>query len=261
MRYRSAPERRARLLQIVEERGFSSTTELMIELGVSDMTVRRDAQKLSEGGSVRIVHGGVSALPSTDLQGSRQYEERAGLMATAKAALGRAAASRVSRDQAIAIDAGTTSRELARALPASLPITVVTHSASAVADLMTRSSTTLIALGGVLHHETLSFEGELVVRAIGELHLDTFYLAASGIGPRGVFCANDFDAVTKRALISVADRVVLLVDSSKFHASAMVRVCDFSSVDEVLVDDGISDDDLAMLIDAGTAVTVVPVAG
>ena len=258
MRYGSAPERRARLLQIVTERGFSSTNELMVALGVSDMTVRRDAQLLSDEGRVRIVHGGVSALRSpTELQGGREYEERAGLMAQAKSALGRAAAADVLEGQVIAIDAGTTSRELARALPSTLPVTVITHSASAIADLMSRPAVTLIALGGVLHHETLSFEGPLVVPAIGELQLDTFYLTASGVGPRGVFCANEFDADTKRALIEVAHRVVLLIDSSKFSASAMVRVCDFSFVDEVLVDDGVSADDLTMLSDAGVAVRVI----
>jgi DeoR/GlpR family transcriptional regulator of sugar metabolism len=259
MRYRSAPERRARLLQVVEERGFCSTAELTVALGVSDMTVRRDAQKLSMSGRVRMVHGGVSALPSAELQAGREYEERAGLMAAAKVAIGRAAAAQIAAHQAIAIDAGTTARELARALPAELAVTVVTHSASVVADLMTHQSTTLIALGGTLHHETLSFEGTQVVQAIGELQLDSFYLSASGIGPRGVFCANDFDAVTKRAMVSVADRVVLLVDSSKFDSPALVRVCDFSSVDEVLVDDGISRADLAMLRGAGVEVTVVPV--
>lgn len=259
MRYGSAPERRARLLQIVEEQGFSSTTELMVALGVSDMTVRRDAQKLAEEGRVRIVHGGVSMLPTFDLQGSRQYEERAGLMAAAKLAIARTAAARVHEDEVIAIDAGTSAREVARALPTTLPLTVVTHSASAIADLMGRPSTTLIALGGMLHHETLSFDGPLVVDAISELQVDTFYLAASGVGPRGVFCANDFDAVTKRALIDIAARVVLILDSSKFHASAMVLVCDFSFVDEVLVDDGISADDLAMLQAAGVTVTIVSV--
>lgn len=259
LRYRSAPERRARLLHIVEDQGFSSTIELMAALGVSDMTVRRDAQKLADDGRVRIVHGGVSMPPASELQGSREYEERAGLMAAAKIALGRRASAGVHDGQVIAIDAGTTGRELARALPPRMQVTVVTHSATVVADLMTRTSTSLVALGGELHHETLSFAGPHIVDAIAELQLDTFFLTASGIGARGVFCANDFDAVTKRALIGVAARVVLVVDSSKFHAPALVRVCDFSHVDEVIVDDGISAADRAILAHAGVVVTVVSI--
>jgi DeoR family transcriptional regulator of aga operon len=259
MRYRSAPERRARLLQILEQQGFCSTAELMVKLGISDMTVRRDAQKLAEDGRVRIVHGGVSLIPSVDLQSGREYGERAELMAPAKVALGRNAATQVTGDMVIAIDAGTTGRELARALAPDSDLTVVTNSATVVAELMTHSSTTLVVLGGLLHHETLSFAGPLVLQAISDLQLDVFFLTASGIGPRGVFCANDFDAASKRALISVAARVVLIVDSSKFHAPALVLVCSFDLVDGVIVDDGISEEDLAMLIESGVYVTVIPV--
>jgi DeoR/GlpR family transcriptional regulator of sugar metabolism len=257
MRYRSAPDRRTRLLGIVEEQGFSSTNELMAALGVSDMTVRRDAQKLADKGQVRMVHGGVSVLQASDLEGSGEFDVRAALMATAKRAVGRAAASRISEGQVIAIDAGTTARELARSLPIVTPLTVITHSAPVIADLMARPSTSLIALGGELHPETLSFDGPFVLRAISELQIDTFYLAASGVGPRGVFCANDFDAVTKRALIAIASRVVLIIDSSKFHAPAMVRVCNLSEVQEIIVDDDLSDEDHLMLTRAGVEITAV----
>ncbi len=257
MRYRSAPERRARLLRIVEEQGFCSTQELMAVLGVSDMTIRRDAQKLAGEGRVRVVHGGVSILSTPEQVGSREYEERASLMAGAKAAIGRVAAAGLRNGSAIAIDAGTTARELARALPVGIDVTVITHSAPVIADLVGRRDISLISLGGVLHHETLSFEGPFVLAAIGDLQLDTFYLSASGVGARGVYCANDFDAATKRALISVARRVVLLIDSSKLHTHAMVRVCDLSHVDQVLVDDGIDDADKAMLASEDLLVTLV----
>lgn len=259
MRYRSAPERRARLLQIVEEQGYSSTSELMTALGVSDMTVRRDAQKLADEGRVRIVHGGVSVLTASELRGSRLYEERAALMASSKIAVSRAAAAELPNGAVIAIDAGTTARELARALPLNAEVTVVTHSATVIADLVGRRDVALIALGGELHHDTLSFAGPPALQGIPDLHLDAFYVTASGVGPRGVFCANDFDAMTKRALIAVADRVVLLIDSSKLHAAAMVRICELPAVDQVFVDDGIADADLAILTAAGLDVRVVPV--
>ena len=256
MRYLSAPDRRARMLSIVEVQGFSSTVELMAALGVSDMTVRRDAQKLSAEGRVRIVHGGVSVLPASDLQGSGQYEDRASRMAISKRAIGRSAASLVEAGQTLAIDAGTTTLELVRTLPSDMPVSVVTHSASVVAEMLNRSATHLIALGGELHRETLSFDGPHISQIISELQVDVFFLAASGVGPRGVYCANDFDAVTKRALIKIANRVVLLIDSSKFQNSAMVRVCDLNEVDQIIVDDGITDADVSLFRQAEVDVLI-----
>jgi DeoR/GlpR family transcriptional regulator of sugar metabolism len=245
------------MLAIVSEQGFSSTAELMLALGVSDMTVRRDAQLLADDGRVRIVHGGVSVLPAADLRGNGEFEERAAHMAAAKRAIGREAASRIFAGQIVAIDAGTTAREVARAI-VSEDLTIVTHSAPVIADQMGRARISLVALGGHLHHETLSFEGQQVLSAIGDLQVDTLLLAASGLSARGVYCANDFDAVTKRALISIASRVVLVADSSKFRTSAMVRVCSLEEIDEIIVDDGIRDDDRASLVRAGVEIRLVP---
>lgn len=193
-----------------------------------------------------MVHGGVSVLPQSELMGSGEYEDRATRMASTKLALGRAAAALVGEGEVVIVDAGTTAREVARALP-EVQLTVITHSAPVVADLLMRPSMSLISLGGQLHRDTLSFDGPHVSAAIEQLQADIFFLTASGIGSRGVFCANDFDAVTKRAMIAIAARVVLVVDSSKFGASAMVQVCRFADVDTVVVDDALGDEGRAML--------------
>jgi len=112
--------------------------------------------------------------------------------------------------------------------------------------------------GGILHAATESFEGPITLAALTNLHVDVLYLAASSIGPNGIYCGNDYDAVTKRSLIEMSDRVVLLADSTKFSKTAMVRVCTLDRLDEVVTDSDATPDQVAMLEEAGTAVTVVP---
>jgi DeoR/GlpR family transcriptional regulator of sugar metabolism len=260
LRYGSAPERRGRILQLVQEQGFCSTSELVAALGVSDMTVRRDAQRLAEEDSVRIVHGGVSVLPPSALKGSGDFTLRTVARADAKRAIGRQAAELVEPGTVIGLDAGTTLIEVARALPSQTTFTVVTNSAPIIAELLTQYSVRVIVLGGELHHETQSFAGASVLAELAQLHIGTLFLAASGVSKRGIFCGNDFDAVTKRALIAASDRVVLVVDSSKFETSAMVRICNFDAIDEIVVDDGIRPAEEQLLRAADVAVTKTPVA-
>lgn len=254
LRYGSAPERRARLLAMVTEQGYCATMELARGLGVSDMTVRRDVQRLAEQGKVRLVHGGVSVLPQTALQGNGDYDERATRMAAAKHAVGRHAATLVDAGDVIAIDAGTTTLELAKALP-NVPFTVVTNSVPVIAELLGKRHVQLVGLGGELHHDTQSFAGAATIATLENLRVDRLFLAASGVGENGVYCANDFDAVTKRALIEVADEVVLVVDSSKFSSSAMVRICRLDTVHRIVVDDALADPQIQALTKHNITIT------
>ena len=126
LRYDSAPERRRAILSAVGDTGFVSVTELTRRLGVSDMTVRRDLRKLAQQGTVRIVHGGVSALSTSPH--SPAFTGRAEEHATGKRAIGEAVARSLSLRATIAVDAGTTTYAVVQALPDSFRGTVVTHS-------------------------------------------------------------------------------------------------------------------------------------
>jgi predicted DNA-binding transcriptional regulator YafY len=63
LRYEAAAERRASMLATLRSVGFVSVADLARQLGVSQMTIRRDLHALENGGHVRLVHGGASLTP------------------------------------------------------------------------------------------------------------------------------------------------------------------------------------------------------
>ncbi|WP_168209203.1 DeoR/GlpR family DNA-binding transcription regulator [Agromyces intestinalis] len=257
-RYTSAPERRERLLQYIAEQGYCTIAELSKAFSVSEMTIRRDAQKLVEQELVRGFRGGVGSLSKQDLTGS-DYRFRDIAHAAAKHAIASAAVGMVEPHSVVAIDAGTTANQFAQLLPADRDIKVITNSFPALASLVGNPGVEVSCLGGTLHPESLSFDGPATLAGIENIQIQTLFLAASGMSDRGAFCANGFDAITKRALIDVSERVVLLADSTKFDAHAMVRICDWDVVDRLIVDDGISEAQQHMLRQQGVQVEVVPV--
>lgn len=256
-RYTSAPERRERLLQHIGDEGYCTIAELSAFLGVSEMTIRRDVLKLAEQGQVRAFRGGVGALGGRELPGS-DYRFREVSMATQKQAIAHMAARLIDDGSVIAIDAGTTVNQLAPLVPAGKGVKVVTHSFPVIASLAGNPGVEVIALGGTLHPVSLSFDGPSTLAAISNLQVQTFFLGASGITERGAFCGNDFDAITKRAIIDVSERVVLLADSSKFGAPSMhMKICGWDPIDELVTDAGITAEQRRMLEDHGVEVTVV----
>lgn len=239
LRYTSAPARRGRLQRMVEEQGFCTIAELSKALGVSEMTIRRDVQRQVRDGLLRSVHGGVSAFGQSELMGSK-FSSRAVRSSSQKRAIALAAVGLVPDGGAVGLDSGTTTLELARVWPSERQATVVTNSIPSLLALHDDEQTRVMVLGGELQQRSQSLSGPMSLRSLEDLRLTVMFLAASSLNEKGVYCGNDYDAVTKRALIEIADRVVLLADSSKFSGSAMVRVCGFDAIDAVVIDDGLT---------------------
>lgn len=244
--YAASHARRTHVLRVVEEQGYCTIAELSRAFGVSEMTIRRDIQRLERDGNLRSVHGGVTTLAPAAMVGT-DFRARAGRMRKPKAAIALRALDYLPESGAVAIDAGTSTLELAKMIPLDRRLQVVTHSLAAVNALLWHGQVEVTCLGGRLNPQSQSFGGLSTSAAIEELHVRTFFLAASGITPNGVYCGTDFEAVTKRGLVKAADQVVLLADSSKFRTSAMVRACSLEDVQVIITDDGVAAEQLAYL--------------
>jgi len=256
--YGSAAERRDRLARYVAEQGYCTIGELSLRFGVSEMTIRRDVGRLVGEGRVRAFHGGVGSLAPSELSGV-DYGDRDRRMGAAKHAIASRALAELSPGAVIAIDSGTTTAQIAALLPLDAGLQVVTPSLPVVNALAERGGIEVVCLGGVLHLESLSFAGEATLASVANLRVDVLFLAASGLDERGAYCGNSFDAITKRALIEVADQVVLVSDSSKFTASGMVRICGWDLMDLFITDDGIDPISAAMVAAEGVALETVSI--
>ncbi len=258
LRYNSAPERRERILDLVKETGYFSVSELGERFGVSEMTVRRDLGRLEELGLVRVVHGGVSAI--TDLHAPIEFRFRTHHHSTAKRAIGAHAATMLEPNAVIGLDAGTTVLELARRLPTAQNLTAVTHSLPTMSAVVRREGVRLIGLAGTYEPGVQDFAGQMAATALSQLRIQTMFLATSSIRDGAMWATTSHDVEMKQALMRVADRVVLLTDSSKFEYSALMMVAPLSTVTILVTDDDISEAAARTVREAGIELVTVPVA-
>lgn len=240
LRYDRAPERRERALGLIQRERFATVTELADALEVSEMTVRRDLQRLEETGQVRVVPGGVSLRSQL---GGTDFRLRLIAQVEEKRAIGRVAAGQVDTGNVVGIDAGTTTLEVLRQLPLDAGLTIVTQSLPAMGEVSRRRDLELMGLGGVFSSEAESFSGPSTVATVAQMHLDVAFFGATAIRSGESLCGNPFDAETKRAMRRAARRAVLVVDSSKFSRTAMMRILPVERFDAVIVDDGLSTED------------------
>jgi DeoR family transcriptional regulator of aga operon len=250
-----AEVRREDIVQFVRGKGFASVSELAHRFRVSEMTIRRDLQELASRHLVRQAHGGANAL--VDAGEGIDFRLRSSQAVAAKSAIATRALDYISLRATIAIDSGTTTLELARQLPANQGILVVTHSLPALTVLSRLEGVEVVSLGGALQRRTQSFAGQMTLSAIESFRVDTFFMAGSSVRDGMIYVGNSFDAQAKQAFIEVSDRVILLVDSSKFRSAALLPVAPIEHVDLVISDANIPPETVNELNARGVELVVV----
>lgn len=230
-------ERRQRVLDLVSQRGFMSLTDLASAIQVSESTVRRDLEYWHQQGSLRRTHGGVmfigdgNGLPALEERATRQLEE--------KKAIARAAVERMRDGDAILLDGGTTTLEVARALQGR-SLQVVTNSLPIAMLFAASRETDLILLGGYVYPKTGVALGPLTIRSLPDVHVNQAVMSCSGITARGLFNSNLLLVETQRAMMRCADEVVVVADHTKVGRPALAFLCETAEIDTLIVDSGIN---------------------
>lgn len=235
-----ARQRQAYILDRVRENGAVRVADLVRELGVSDMTVRRDLELLDEGGLLHKVHGGATTAKDSALF-EPGFSAKSALEQREKDAIAAEAVKMVTPGIAIGVSAGTTTFALARLLATIPGITVVTNSVP-VADIIYRSGhtdQTLILTGGV-RTPSDALVGPFAVAALRTLHVDLVFMGVHGMDPHSGFTTpNVLEADTDRALVESGRKLVVLADHTKWGVIGISSFARLDQADTVVTDSGI----------------------
>jgi DeoR/GlpR family transcriptional regulator of sugar metabolism len=250
-------ERRRVLMDYVVRLGSAQIDELATRFGVSRMTVHRDLTLLEEQGVVRRVHGGV-AVRSPDLVEST-YLHRSRPPERVEDAIAAAAAEMIEPGQAIIIDDSTTAGRLTALVPAHKPLTVITNSQTVVDQIKDVHGIETISLGGHYSTRFSAFFGYVCEQAIASLRANILFMSTSTVFGAAAYHQQEDVVKTKRALMQAVDRRVLLVDSSKFGMTALIRLADLREFDLVITDSGIVPAEVETLRQNGVRLKIVEV--
>ena len=259
-----APQRQDRILADVRSRGAVRVADLVADLNVSDMTVRRDIAELARRGLVRRVHGGaVDARP-----GARELEfaVKRTLARREKLAIARAALDWVTPGTSVAVSGGSTAYLLGQLLAADLtlrPLTVVTNSLPVADALHTAAARPggrdlVVVLTGGVRTPSDALVGPVAEAALDQLRVDRAFLGVHGLGPAGLRTPNLLEAQTDRALLRCARDVVVLADHTKWGVVGLARIAPLTAVDVLISDDGLPDDARQVVAAAVRRLVIAP---
>ncbi|MGM7670752.1 DeoR/GlpR family DNA-binding transcription regulator [Microbacterium sp. A93] len=250
-----AIERRELILDLLREHRSVEVSALSEELGVSEVTVRKDLEKLEIERLIVRSHGG--AVLSAGLLIEPSFVEKDDQLAEEKAAIAAEAASLVGDDSIVALATGTTVGRLPAMLAGRGGLRVVTNAVN-VATAFLPHGVDVFLTGGTIRPRTFGLIGEVAERSLDGVMCDFAFIGTNGISlESGLTTPNMDEARVVRAMMNSARRVVLLADHSKFPHTAFYRITPAERVHMIITDAGAPVEEVERLRAAGIEVRVV----
>lgn len=244
-------ERKMKILEFIEEHRKATVVELCQQFKVSSATIRNDLRDLETAGLLIRTHGGAMVKTKTGLEPDMSLRKVQNLDEKRRIA---AAALRLVEDgDTIILDTGTTTCELARLLGEKRNLTVVTNDLPIALLLEEFEEVRVVLVGGMVRkkfHCTVasSFSG---MNALSGLAVDKAFMAANGFSlEKGASTPDMNHSETKKLMISIAARVILLFDSSKMGRNSFAIFAPLDRID-VVVTDFLKEDERRQMEESG----------
>src|SRR5260221_6207842 len=223
-----------KLQETVLRDGLVEVDSIAQALEVSRETIRRDLTALASKGLGRRTRGGATAPGGslTELELSvRSTEHHA-----AKVAIARYVAQHLVDDgTSVALDPGTTTLEVARALRGR-KITVVTPSLPVISELA-GTDTTVLVVGGVLRGRSLGTVGPVAERTVRQFQCDLAFISAPAITAEVGLMDTDLDGVAvKQAPLQHSPPAYPVLDHPQLGPTAFLAVLGVRAPTGILTD-------------------------
>lgn len=244
-------ERQAFILHQVNLHNKVLSSLLCNEIKVSEDTIRRDLQELSDEGKVIKVHGG--ALSNSFNQ---VYFPNNGVYSqTLKQTIAQKAIGLIKDGMFILTGGGTTIIEMARTLPPHLKATFISGSIPAILEYMHHPNIEVILVGDKISKNAKITVGSEAINKIRQMKADICFLGTNSIDLEHGITDNDWEVVQlKRAMIESSKMVVCLSIAEKINSAQPIRVCGIEDINLLITELHPSDPLLKPYSDAGVQV-------
>jgi Transcriptional regulators of sugar metabolism len=225
-------ERQHKIAEMLQEKESLKVNELAAIFEVSESTIRRDLKEMETSGLLSRTHGGAVGISITSFEPS--FKEKEGKQHDEKAIIGKNAAALIQDGDTIIVDSGTTTLEMVKCITAR-NVTVITNSIDIAAILSNRDDMEIILTGGNLRVNTRAMVGHIVQFMLKNFRVDKAFIGVNGISiNEGITTPNFIEAQTKKAMLEVANKVIILADSSKFNNVCLSVVCPINKITQII---------------------------
>ena len=206
------------ILELLTKDNKIEVSHLAEELGVSQVTMRKDLDTLESKGVIKREHGFALLCSTDDINGriAYHYEE--------KRKIAQKAAGLVSNGDTIMIENGSCCALLADTLTATKKdLTIITNSAFIAEYIRGKSNFQINLLGGIYQQDSQVMVGPMILQCVENFFVDRFFIGTDGYSTKMGFTNQDqMRAQAVRDMARQAEEVIVLTESEKFSKRGIV---------------------------------------
>lgn len=238
------------ILELLSKYGKMEVAALAENLGVSQVTVRKDLDALEERGILRREHGYAIFGGSDDINNrlAFHYEE--------KRLIAQEAAKLVSPGETVMIENGSSCALLAEEIAKTKPgTTIITNSAFIASYIRRINGAHVVLLGGDFQNDAQVMVGPILRVCVSQFFVDKLFVGTDGYSTKRGFTNNDHLRVQAvRDMAEHAEQVIVVTESVKFYQQSVVPMDLGDRIKKVVTDDLMPADKEAELVSQGISV-------
>lgn len=224
--------RKQKILALLASKGEVATGELAQALGISEITIRRDLNQLSDDGLLYRTHGG--AIPASIPEQPYEFVNKAAANQAAKDKICRKAAAQINDGDIIFMDCGSTVFRLCQFIR-NKKIKVITNSLPVIFELQ-HSAVSLNIIGGEYDEARQAIHGTMATEHIRRYKAGKAFIGVDGLSAQGLFAHSEKEAAIATALATQSGYTYLLCDAGKIGKTSYLNFAGLELVDAVITD-------------------------
>lgn len=220
------------ILNLVNNLGSVKVSDIMEELRVSDMTVRRDLQELEEQNLLKRVHGGAISItnyPAKELS----HSDKKIINLVEKKKIVNAAQQFIEEEDIIFIGPGTTMELFADKIDIK-NIKVVTNCWPVFQKLIGKEIDTIL-LGGKMRVKTEAFTGDITNMVLDNMKFNKIFISANGVVDGKVMTSTIEEARTQKLALDSSVERYLLIDDTKINRRDFIAYYDIQDLTAIVI--------------------------
>lgn len=237
-------ERQKYLMDLLSQYKFLKVRDIVNELKITDMTVRRDFQELEDKGLIIRVHGGARIIEDNknDILTELSHREKQHIHLNEKLEIAKIIAENIFEDETVFLGAGTTIELVYEFLTVN-HAKIITNSIHVFDKFKHDSRFELILIGGSYRSKTGAFVGTIANDFISGIHVMKSFIGVNGLDTSAIYTSNEDEGLTKKCALNIAEQRFIVADHHKINKKDFYSFYSLKDADYLITDSMITAED------------------